>query len=64
MAFIYRNSNSPWQNCKGTLVTITEQCMNEDRCWTVKELIEHTQINGSIMLQILTGLHNIHHPKS
>jgi hypothetical protein len=34
-------------------VALTEQCMDEDRHWTVKDLAEHTGISGTTVLQIL-----------
>jgi hypothetical protein len=29
------------------VVTITEQCIDEDRCWTVEEVAEHARVSGS-----------------
>jgi hypothetical protein len=40
---------------------INGKCMDDDKCWTVMELIEHKQINAP---NFMTGLSNIHHPKS
>jgi hypothetical protein len=31
-------------------VAVTEQCMDEDGCYTVKELTEHTGISGYTVL--------------